>query len=76
MAAPSSVFTIALVAQMLGEDEALLDEIATNMEPEDGCLWIHDVDEREVIAFTSFGIECLKELIQVHKENQSRRSAT
>ena len=76
MAAPSSVFTIALVAQMLGEDEALLDEIATNMEPEDGCLWVHDVDEREVIAFTSFGIECLKELIQVHKENQSRRSAT
>jgi hypothetical protein len=38
MAAPSSVFTIALVARMLGEDEALLDDIATNMEPEDGCL--------------------------------------
>jgi hypothetical protein len=75
MAAPSSVFTIALVAQMLGEDEALLDEIATNMEPEDGCLWVHDVNDREVIAFTPFGIECLKELIQVHKQNQSRHSA-
>jgi hypothetical protein len=75
MAAPSSVFTIALVAQMLGEDETLLHEIATNMEPEDGCLWVHDVEERETVAFTPFGIESLKELIEVHEGNQARHPA-
>lgn len=38
MAAPSFVFTIARVAIMLGEDEAWLEEIALEMEPEDGRL--------------------------------------
>ena len=37
MAAPSSVFTISRVAKMLGEDEDLLKDIASAMEPEDGC---------------------------------------
>ena len=69
MAAPSAVFTIARVAQMLGEDEALLHDVALEMEPEDGCRWVHDVGEgNETIAFTPFGIECLKELIDIHKE--------
>ncbi len=36
--APSFVFTIARVAKMLDEDEAWLQEIALEMEPEDGCL--------------------------------------
>ena len=39
MAAPSYVFTIARVAIMLGEDEAWLEEIALEMEPEDGRLY-------------------------------------
>jgi len=29
----------------LGEDEELLWDMATDMEPEDGCLWIHGTDE-------------------------------
>lgn len=64
MAAPSYVFTIARVAKMLGEDEALLEEIALDMEPEDGCLSIYDLDDDiQVTAFTPFGVECLKELL-------------
>jgi hypothetical protein len=64
MAAPSYVFTIARVAKMLGEDEALLEEIALSMEPEDGCLSIYDIDDDiQVTAFTPFGVECLKELL-------------
>ena len=38
MAAPSCVFTIARVARMLDEDEAWFEEIALEMEPEDGRL--------------------------------------
>ena len=68
MAAPSCVFTIARVAIMLDEDEAWLEEIALEMEPEDGCLRICDVDDDiSVTAFTPFGLERLKELIDIHK---------
>ncbi len=40
MAAPSFVFTITRVAEMLGEDEEWLHELAEQLEPEDGCLWV------------------------------------
>ena len=63
MAGISSVFTIARVAEMLGEDEEWLDELSMGLDPEDGCLWVHDINDREVQAFTDYGIECLKELI-------------
>ena len=75
MAAPSYVFTIARVAKMLGEDEALLEEIALDMEPEDGCLSIYDLDDDiQVTAFTPFGVECLKKLIEIHKDHRTTRS--
>jgi hypothetical protein len=67
MAAPSSAFTIGHAAQILGEDEKLLWDIATDMEPEDGKLWIHDTGERQTIAFTDWGMENLRELIAEHK---------
>ena len=64
MAAPSYVFTIAKVADMLGEDEALLEELALGMEPEDGRLLICDVDDDiSVTAFTPFGVEYLEQLL-------------
>ena len=59
MAAPSAVFTTARVAQMLGEDEAWLDELADQLEPEDGCLWIYDTDGRATLGFTTRGVESL-----------------
>jgi hypothetical protein len=64
MAAPSYVFTIHRVAKMLGEDEDLLCEIALDMEPEDGRLFILDVDDdTSTVALTQFGIENLKEFL-------------
>ena len=64
MAAPSYVFTIRRGARMLSEDEDRLYEIALDMEPEDGCLTILDVDEDDAImAFTAEGIENLRELL-------------
>jgi hypothetical protein len=63
MAAPSYVFTIARVAALLGEPEELLQDIAMDMEPEDGCLSVLDLDDVSTVAFTPQGIENLKELL-------------
>jgi hypothetical protein len=63
MAAPSYVFTIARVAALLGEPEELLQKIAMDMEPEDGCLSVLDLDDVSTVAFTPQGIENLKELL-------------
>ena len=68
MAAISSVFTIARVADMLGEDEDLLHEVSLDMVPEDGVLWIYGVEGEEVLAFTAFGIESLRDLIPLYKK--------
>jgi hypothetical protein len=62
VAAPSCVFTIARAAEMLGEAEEWLQELADQLEPEDGCLWIYDTDDRATLGFTERGIEGLKEL--------------
>ena len=67
MAARGVVFTIARASEMLGETVDLLDEIADQLEPEDGRLWIHDSDERATLGFTERGIESLKELIADQK---------
>jgi hypothetical protein len=62
MAAPSFVYTIAYAAEMLGEDEEWLLELADQLDPEDGCLWIYDTGDRATLGFTERGIESLKEL--------------
>ena len=62
MAAPSFVYTIAYAAELLGEDEEWLLELAEQLEPEDGRLWIYDTDDRATLGFTHRGIESLKEL--------------
>jgi hypothetical protein len=66
-AAPSVVFTVARAAEMLGESVDLLYEIANQLEPEDGRLWIYDTDEHATPGFTERGIESLKELIADQK---------
>jgi hypothetical protein len=68
MAAISYVFTIARVAKRLGEDEELLAELAMNLDPEDGCLWVMDDTEDGTLAFTEFGIENLQELLADRKQ--------
>ena len=71
MAAPSAVFTIARVAEMLGEDVNWLWDVALEMDPEDGCLTVYDVNDGGTTAFTNVGIENLKDLIEIHKANPS-----
>jgi len=56
------------------EDEEWLEwlfEVAEEMDPEDGQLWVVGVGEDGVMAFTDDGIENLKELIAIHKEDPS-----
>ncbi len=71
MAAISSVFTLARVAEMLQEDEDFLHEIVIEMEPEDGVISVYGVGEEYTPAFTDFGIENLKELIPMYREQAS-----
>lgn len=37
--------------------------ISDQLDPEDGKLWIYDVDGIETMAFTDFGLENLREII-------------
>ena len=71
MAAPSHALTIGRVAEILGEDEQLLWDLATDMEPEDGCLWIHGTGGQETIAFTERGLEYLRELVSEHNRKKA-----
>ena len=64
MAAPSSVFTISRAAQMLGEDEDLLQDSASEMEPEDGCLIVLGTGDQSTRAFTRQGVEYLERLVK------------
>jgi hypothetical protein len=63
LAAISAVFTIGYVANLLGEDEDWLFDLAGDMFPEDGCLWVYGVGENGGLAFTRDGIECLQQII-------------
>jgi len=67
MAAITHVFTISRVANMLGEDEDWLNEIAIELDPEDGRLTVLDLSEDGTTAFTRFGIDNLAELVQIYK---------
>jgi hypothetical protein len=64
----SSVITINRVAVELGEDVDWLLDIAGEMEPEDGVIWVFSLDDKDgVMAFTPYGIECLRDLIRAHR---------
>jgi hypothetical protein len=67
----SHVRTITQVAADLGESEDCLFDVATEMEPEDGLIWVYGIGDDGVMAFTDFGIENLIELIKIHKDDQT-----
>ena len=61
------VHTIARVAAMLGEDEDRLWDVAVEMDPEDGLIWVYGPGDENVMAFTDFGVETLTGLIAIYK---------
>ena len=64
-----AVTVIAAVAQKLGVDEDLLHEISIGLEPEDGVIWVYGIGEDAIMAFTKDGVEELKNLLEMHREN-------
>jgi hypothetical protein len=67
MAGISHVFTITRVAEMLGEDEDLLQEISFDMDPEDGRLTVLGPGEESITAFTPYGVDNLTALVKMIK---------
>jgi hypothetical protein len=59
--------TLRRAAELLGEDEELLWDMATDMEPEHGCLWIHDTDDQQTVAFTPDGMKYFREILSEYK---------
>jgi hypothetical protein len=47
--------TIRRAAEILGEDQELLWDMATDMEPEHGRLWFYDANDQQTIALTPDG---------------------
>ena len=68
MAAIGHVFTISRVAEMLGEDEDWLYELSIDMFPEDGCLRVLGLGDEAITAFTEYGVECLRQIIEDEKK--------
>jgi hypothetical protein len=68
----SHVRTIDRVAKELGEDVDFLFDVALEMEPEDGVIWVQGLDDESVLAFTDFGVESLVELIKIHTDSTPR----
>ena len=75
MAAISGVFTLARVAKLLGEDEDWLSDISIEMEPENGSS-PSGLGEDCTPAFTDFGIENLRQIIDIHRENSESSAKT
>ncbi len=65
------VHTIARVAEMLGEDEEWLWDVANEMDQEDGVIWVYGPGDDSVMAFTDFGIETLSEIVKIYKADPS-----
>ena len=63
------VTTINRVAKELGEDEDWLSDVANEMEIEDGVIWVYGFGDDGILAFTDLGIENLRDLIKMHKDN-------
>lgn len=67
----SMVFTARFVAQKLGVDQALIEELAETMQPKDGCLSVLDsADDNDpsIYAFTDDGIEFVTETLAEHRQ--------
>ena len=63
------VTTINRVAEELGENEDWLFDVANEMDIEAGCIWVYGIGEDGILAFTDFGIENLRELVKIYKDN-------
>ena len=66
-----AVETVERVAAKLGETVDRLHDLAIAMEPEDGVIWVYGLADIEVLAFTPFGVENLREMIAIERDRQT-----
>jgi len=66
----SHVKTVERVARELGENVYWLHEVALDTDVEDGIIWVYDLDDDGVLAFTDFGVETLVDLIKTRRESR------
>jgi hypothetical protein len=64
------VHAIARVAEMLGEDEDWLWDVANEMDAEDGLIWVYGPSDDGAMAFTDFGIDTLTGIIEIYKTSR------
>ena len=75
MPAISYIFTIDLVAEKFGYDKDQIFDIASDqLEPEDGMIWVHDINDKETIALSEDGLEALQEIIEDQYPHLAPRS--
>lgn len=77
MAAPSMVFTAHYAAKHLGVDIDVIEELAEEMAPEDGCLSVIDSlddDAESTTAFTRRGLDYLDELLDQRRSDFMQKS--
>ncbi|MGI9324890.1 MAG: hypothetical protein ACR2PZ_06695 [Pseudomonadales bacterium] len=63
MAAISQIFTLPRAASRLGISKELLAQIAVNLEPEDGVIWVHHSTDDGCYGFTDFGLESVQGIL-------------
>jgi predicted membrane GTPase involved in stress response len=63
-----SVKTIDRVAAELGATVDRVFDLAIDMETEDGVIWVYGPGDDSVIAFSPFGIENLRDLIEMDRD--------
>ncbi|HZC89609.1 MAG TPA: hypothetical protein VE400_02875, partial [Mycobacterium sp.] len=58
------VYTVERVAKDLGVDENLIHELALDLEPEDGVIWVYGIENDDgILAFTAEGVEEVRFLL-------------
>ena len=62
------VTTVAKVAKDLGEDANWLQDVANDMDIEDGVIWVYGAGDDGIIALTDFGIDNLIELVKIRRQ--------
>jgi hypothetical protein len=64
-----AVTVIAAVAEELGANEDLLHELSVGLDTEDGVIWVYGLGEDAIMAFTDDGVEELKNLLEMHRQD-------
>ena len=62
------VHTVARLARQLGVDEDIIHNLTLGLEPEDGVIWVYDIDDDDgVLAFTDEGIDEVRLLLDEYR---------